>query len=117
MVVEFTTTFAIGDYHHYSCEFESRLWRNVLDTTLCGKACQYICGISVFSLCTPVCSVNKTERHDITEVVLQVTLNTILVIVVAFFFIHIQLFIILQWLSKVVCRLFHTLLIQVHICF
>jgi hypothetical protein len=24
MVVEFTTTCAITDYHHYSCEFESR---------------------------------------------------------------------------------------------
>ena len=62
------------------------------------------CGISVVYLCTPVCSANKAERHDIIEVVLQVTLNTILVIVVTFVFIHIQLFIILQWLSKVVVQ-------------
>jgi hypothetical protein len=26
-------------YHHLSCEFESRSWRGVLDTTLCDKVC------------------------------------------------------------------------------
>jgi len=40
MVVEFTTTFAISSYHYLSCEFKSRLWRGVLDTTLCDKVCQ-----------------------------------------------------------------------------
>jgi hypothetical protein len=40
MVVEFTTTYAIGVYHHYSCESESRAWRGVLDTTLCDKVYQ-----------------------------------------------------------------------------
>jgi hypothetical protein len=40
MVVGFTTTYAISAYHHQSCEFESRLWRGVLDTTLCDKDCQ-----------------------------------------------------------------------------
>ena len=29
MVVGFTTTYAIGAYHHWSCEFESRLERDV----------------------------------------------------------------------------------------
>ena len=33
-VVAFTTACAISAYHHYSCEFESRSWRGVLDTTL-----------------------------------------------------------------------------------
>ena len=40
MVVEFTPTYAISSYHHYSCEFESRSWRDVLDTTLRDKVCQ-----------------------------------------------------------------------------
>jgi len=39
MVVGFTTTYAISTYHHQSCEFESRLWQSVLDTTLCDKDC------------------------------------------------------------------------------
>ena len=29
MVFGFTTTYAIGDYHHLCCEFESRSWRGV----------------------------------------------------------------------------------------
>ena len=34
MVVDFTTTTCtISAYHHKSCEFKSRLWRGVLDTT------------------------------------------------------------------------------------
>jgi len=37
MVVEFTT---ISVYHHYSCEFKSNSWQDVLDTTLCDKDCQ-----------------------------------------------------------------------------
>jgi len=35
MVVGFTTTCTVSTYHHWSCEFESRSWRGVLDTTLC----------------------------------------------------------------------------------
>ena len=40
MVVGFTTTCAISAYHYYSCEYESRSWRGLLDTTLCNKVCQ-----------------------------------------------------------------------------
>ena len=39
MVLGFTTTHATSDYHDYSCEFEYRSWRDVLDTTLCDKVC------------------------------------------------------------------------------
>ena len=39
MVVGFTTNYAISAYHHISCEFESRSWRRVRDTTLCDKVC------------------------------------------------------------------------------
>ena len=40
MVVGFTTTYVNSAYHHYRCEFETRSWRGVLETTLCDKACQ-----------------------------------------------------------------------------
>ena len=39
MIVEITTTCAISAYHHYRCDFQSRSWRGVLDTTLCDKVC------------------------------------------------------------------------------
>ena len=34
MVVGFTTTCASSAYHHYCCDFQSCLWRGVLDITL-----------------------------------------------------------------------------------
>jgi hypothetical protein len=36
MVIGLTTTCAISAYHHYSCEFEPRSRRGVLDTTVEG---------------------------------------------------------------------------------
>ena len=39
MVVGFTTVCAMSAYYHLSCECESCLWRDVLDTTLCDKVC------------------------------------------------------------------------------
>ena len=39
MEVGFTTTCAASDYHHYSCDFESRSWRGQLDTALNDKFC------------------------------------------------------------------------------
>jgi hypothetical protein len=77
MVVGFTTTRAISAYHHYSCEFELRSWRGVLDTTLCDKVRQLLATGRWFSLGTPVSSTNKIDRHDITEILLKVALNTI----------------------------------------
>jgi hypothetical protein len=40
MVIGFTTTYASSAYHYKSCEFESRSWRGVLDTTLCDEIYQ-----------------------------------------------------------------------------
>ena len=56
------------------------LRRSVLDTTfttLCDKGCQWLLASRWFSPGTPVSSTNKTDRHDITEILLKVTLNTI----------------------------------------
>jgi hypothetical protein len=46
-------------------------------TTLCDKVCQWLATCRWFSLGPPVSSTNKTDRHDITEILLEVTLNTI----------------------------------------
>ena len=53
------------------------LRRGVLDTTLCDKVSQSLKAGQWFSLGTPVSSTNKTDRHDITEILLNVALNTI----------------------------------------
>ena len=60
-------------YHHYNCEFEPRSGRGIVDTTIYDKVCQWLAtGRWVFFPPT-----NKTDRHDITEILLKVALNTI----------------------------------------
>ena len=53
------------------------LRQGVLDTTLFDKVCQWLVTGRWFSLGTPVSSTNKTDRHNITEILLKVALNTI----------------------------------------
>ena len=81
VVFGFTTTFAIGVYHHESCELKSHSWRGVLDTTLCDTVGQWLATGQWFSLGTPVSSNNQTDRHNITEILLKVALNTITLII------------------------------------
>jgi hypothetical protein len=50
----------------------------VLDTTSCDKVCQWLETSRWFSPGTPVSSTNKTDRHNITEILLKVALNTII---------------------------------------
>ena len=76
MVVGFTTTCAISAYHHESCDFEPRSWRGVLDRTLCDKVCQWLATGRWLSRGTLVSATNKTDLHDITAILLKVTLNT-----------------------------------------
>ena len=64
MVVGFTTTYTINSYHHWSCEFESRSWRGVLDTTLCDTVCQWFAAGRWFSPGIPVSFTNIADRHD-----------------------------------------------------
>jgi hypothetical protein len=78
MVVEFTITCAISAYHHWSCKrVRIPLMRGVLDTTLCDEICQWLVTGRWFSPSTPVSSTNKTDRHDIAEILLKEALNTI----------------------------------------
>jgi hypothetical protein len=50
--------------------------KETLDTTLCDQVWQCLAAGWYFSPGTPVSSTNKTDRHDITEIVLQMELNT-----------------------------------------
>jgi hypothetical protein len=45
--------------------------------TLCEKVCQSLATGRWFSPGPPVSSINKTDHHDITEILLKVALNTI----------------------------------------
>ena len=67
MIVGFTTTCAISAYHHYSCEFETRSWRGVLDTTWRDKVYQWLATGQRFF----------PETDDISEILLKAALNTI----------------------------------------
>ena len=60
-----------------STKFKSGSWRGVHDITLCYKVCQWLATDQWFSSGTPVSSTNKTDCHDITEILLKVALNTI----------------------------------------
>jgi len=71
MVVGFTTTCAIGAYHHYSCECEPRSWQVY---PIQHYVLKFFATGQLFS---PDSSTNKTYHHDITEILLKVALNTI----------------------------------------
>ena len=70
----YTTTYAICAYHLWM------LWVRILlrprCTTLCDQVCQWLAAGRWFSPDTPVSSPNKTDRHDITEILVNVALNT-----------------------------------------
>ena len=56
--------------------FKSCSWQGVLDITLCDKVFQRLATGRWFSPGTPGFSTNKTDRHDINEILLKVALNT-----------------------------------------
>jgi len=72
-----------SNYLYSQCLSPLKLWvrtplrRGVHDTTLCDKVCQLLATGRWFSSGTPVSSTNKTDRHDITEILLKVALSTI----------------------------------------
>jgi hypothetical protein len=55
----------------------SNMIQGVLYIALSNKVCQCIAAGRWFSPGTPVSPTNKTDRHDITEILLNVLLNTI----------------------------------------
>jgi hypothetical protein len=52
-----------------------QLGRSVLETTLSDKVCQWLETGQQFSTGTPVSSINTTDCHYITEILLKVALN------------------------------------------
>ena len=79
MVIRFITTYAINAYLLSPLTLWVRilLKLGVLDTTLCDKVYQWLVAGRWFSPGTPVSSTNKTDRRDITEILLKVVLNNI----------------------------------------
>jgi hypothetical protein len=57
-----------------------QLRRGVLGTSLCDQFCHLLAAGWWFSPSTLVSSTNKTDGHDITEILLKVALNTITLI-------------------------------------
>ena len=53
--------------------------KGVFDTTICDKVYQWLAIVRWYLPGTPVSSTNKTDRHDITELLFKVALNTITV--------------------------------------
>jgi hypothetical protein len=68
-------------YLCYQCQSPLMLWVRISIrarcTTLCDKVCQWLETGRWFSSGPPVSSTNKTDCHDITEILLKVALNTI----------------------------------------
>jgi hypothetical protein len=74
---------------HTSCTYKTydkqhwllKLWvwtplgRVVLNTTLCDQVCQWLVACRWFSLGAQVSSTNKTDCHDIAEILLEVVLT------------------------------------------
>ena len=77
MVVGFTTTYAISIYHHGCCEFESRSGRGVqyYDAIKFVSDLRQVGGFLQVLRFPPVSSTNKTDRHDIAEILLKVVLR------------------------------------------
>ena len=72
----------IYNYQCNQCLPPQMLWVRIISiramyTTLCDKVCQWLTTGPWFSPGPPVSSTNKTDRHDITEILLKVALNYI----------------------------------------
>jgi len=74
MVVRFTTTYAISTYYHQSYELESHSGGVY---TILHYVIKFVRNLRANWLFSPVFTTNKTDRHDIIEILLKVTLNTI----------------------------------------
>lgn len=73
--VEITSTTAISafSFYHYSCEFDSCPKGGLFDTIIYDKVCQWhvVHTVRWFSKCRPDSATNNTDRHDISEILLN----------------------------------------------
>ena len=90
------------------------LRQGLLDTTLCVKVCQWVAIGWWFSPGTPASSTNKTDRHNITEILLNVALSTISLIlnVCTKVFMQLQL---LNWSHPISLRRPTSYLCKIHL--
>ena len=89
-LLELIVTFWWKVYTRYvSCHFwhvrnliknrsPTRLRQDVLDTTLCDKLCQWLAAGQFYWWRKPEWQEKTTDRQDITEILLKVALNTII---------------------------------------
>ena len=81
--IDTSPPFSINDYPWNRCLSLLKLWvhitlrRGVLDMTLCDKVYRWFATGRWFSPSTPVSSTNKTDLHDITEILLKVAVHPI----------------------------------------
>ena len=73
MINGFPTTYAISVYHHWC--WWVRISIRARCKTLCDKVCLWLATGRWFSPGPTVSSFNKTDHHDITEILLKVTLK------------------------------------------
>ena len=71
------TNYAISAYHHKHCGFKSRLGEVFSIQRYVIKVCQLLAAGQWFSLRTLVSPTNKIDRHDITEILLKLSLNIV----------------------------------------
>jgi hypothetical protein len=90
IVVGFTTPCAISPQHYYSCEFKSDLWRVY---SIQHYMIKFVSNLRWFSPGSPVSSTNETESRDITEILLKMALNTIILNLISEFIIIIVIYI------------------------
>ena len=62
------------DNKYLICFTKQSVFQIESDTTLCDKVCQWLAAVLCFSLGTRVSSTNKTDHHDVTEILLKVAL-------------------------------------------
>jgi hypothetical protein len=77
VVVGFTTTCAVSAYHHQVVSSNPVHGEVYLIQHYVIKFVSDLRQVSGFFLGTPVSFTNKTDRQDITEILLKVALNTI----------------------------------------
>ena len=95
-------------------------------TTLCDKICQWLVTGRWFSAGPLVSSTNKTDCHDISEILLKVELNTIILTPLKYLFLCVSWIVLYtcEWMQIKICLLYYTAflnnaiqqLIYIYIC-
>ena len=84
--------------------FRIRLRRGVVETTLSDKVCQWLATGRWFSQGTLVSSLNKTDCHDITEILLKVAFYTIILT-------HLP-YLVLAWFAWTIITWFYIIMVM-----